>query len=74
MLTIYSSYARMLALREIFEFTISNDHAKHFGALEKLKFIENNSLLLHHNHKQGTGTILAQRHSSVFQLGLLMRR
>ncbi|XP_008210247.1 integrator complex subunit 5 [Nasonia vitripennis] len=70
-LTTYSQYARVLALREILEIAIFGDPAKYFGAKEKFKFNATEVLLLQQNHKQGTGAILAQRHSSVFHAGII---
>lgn len=70
-LTTYSQYARALALREILEITIVGKHAKFFGAKEKQKFYTAETQLLEQNDKQGTGTILAQRHSSVFHAGII---
>ncbi|KAJ8666827.1 hypothetical protein QAD02_008489 [Eretmocerus hayati] len=70
-LTIYSQYARALALREILETAIFGDPAKYFGAKEKFKANFSDSLLLQQNHKQGTGAMLAQRHSSVFHAGII---
>lgn len=51
-LTSYSPCARVLALREILEHSISNDPAKYFGAKEKLEPKFEEMLLLHQNHKQ----------------------
>ncbi|XP_066597550.1 integrator complex subunit 5 [Prorops nasuta] len=70
-LTCYSPCARALALREILSHSISEGPAKYFGAKEKLEPKFEEMLLLTQNHKQGTSTMLAQRHSSVFHAGVI---
>lgn len=70
-LTSYSQYTRVLALREILEIVIVGNSAKYFGAKEEFMLKLPESLLLQQNHKQGTGAILAQRHSSVFHAGII---
>ncbi|XP_058797109.1 integrator complex subunit 5 [Phymastichus coffea] len=70
-LTNYSQYARVLACREILETTIFGDPAQFFGARKKFTSNKSKTFLLQQNHKQGTGAILAQRHSSVFHAGII---
>lgn len=69
--TSYSQYTRVLALREILEVVVIGSFAKYFGAKEEFKISLPETLLLQQNHKQGTGAILAQRHSSVFHAGII---
>ncbi|XP_014211937.1 integrator complex subunit 5 [Copidosoma floridanum] len=64
-------FARVLALREILEVAIFSENAKFFGTQERNRFIFTEESLSQQNHKQGSGTILAQRHSCVFHAGII---
>ncbi|XP_014227503.1 integrator complex subunit 5 [Trichogramma pretiosum] len=66
-------FVRILALRETFELSILNKPISYSGFVPNSIPNEQEPLLLHYNHKQGTGAILAQRHSSVFHAGIIGR-
>lgn len=71
LMSVTSSCARVLAIRELIENSIYGAPAKYFGAKVKLPTGSKDYHLLDHNHKHGTSVMLAQRHSSVFHAGII---
>ncbi|CAG2062620.1 unnamed protein product, partial [Timema podura] len=73
-LSVHSSPTRALALREILEKSLFHSHSHLFGAkITKSSVTKTNqdTSLLHDNQRQGSSTMLAQRHSSVFHAGVI---
>nr|CAD7428119.1 unnamed protein product [Timema monikensis] len=73
-LSVHSSPTRALALREILEKSLFHSHSHLFGAkITKSPVTKTNqdTSLLHDNQRQGSSTMLAQRHSSVFHAGVI---
>nr|CAD7574230.1 unnamed protein product [Timema californicum] len=73
-LSVHSSPTRALALREILEKSLFHSHSHLFGAkMTKSPVTKTNqdTSLLHDNQRQGSSTMLAQRHSSVFHAGVI---
>ncbi|KAJ9588448.1 hypothetical protein L9F63_018181 [Diploptera punctata] len=72
-LSSHSTAARALALRELLEGSLFHSHSHMFGTKHpsQIRAPEEDTKLLHENHKQGTNVMMAQRHSSVFHAGVI---
>ncbi|XP_066991548.1 integrator complex subunit 5 isoform X2 [Anabrus simplex] len=71
-LSLYSSAARALALRELLEGSLFQSQSWLFGGAPKTKQNKaENVRLLPENHKQGTISMLTHHHSSVFHAGVI---